>query len=60
MAELTKPEVEQCAVKVEGSGTFEQNVNQIKKTFAEQGWHFVRLMQPLNDEPKLLFSRQKM
>jgi hypothetical protein len=54
-----KDNLDSCAVKVDGTGTFEDNVARIKKTFADQGWTFVELVRPLNDSPTLLFSRPK-
>jgi hypothetical protein len=52
-------EIESCSVKVEGPGTFEENVEQIKHRFAAQGWTFVKVIRPLNERASLIFTRPK-
>jgi hypothetical protein len=44
-------------VKVEGPGTFEENVAQIKTTFDDQGWTFIDIIYPINDRPTMFFER---
>jgi hypothetical protein len=54
-----KDDVETCVVKVEGAGTFEENVAQMKKTFHDQGWTFIETVFPMNDKPTMFFRRPR-
>jgi hypothetical protein len=52
------PEFQTCAVEVRGTGTeFKENVARIKQDLAHEGWEFIRLSEPTNGVPRLLFKR---
>ena len=45
-----------CVVKVEGRGSFAENVARIRNTMAGEGWTFLELVYPMNDAPTMFFK----
>jgi hypothetical protein len=51
-----KHDVEICVAKVEGPGTFQQNVAQIQNTLRADGWTFIEISRLQNDSPTMFVT----